>query len=464
MRTEGRQPTLWGCRADASPEGTEGPGAPSPDGMAPGGDAGDAGPGLLERICARENMREAYRRVKANAGAAGVDRVGVGQMHAWFSEHADELFSQLLDGTYVPSPTLRAEIPKKEKGKVRKLGIPTVADRVVQQAIAAVLTPIYEPMFHDSSYGFRPGRSAHDALHACRKACDEGYAWVVDMDLERFFDNVNHSRLIQLLSETIRDGRVISLIGRYLRAGVVEGGVLGGTEAGTPQGGPLSPLLSNVMLNELDWELDRRGHRFVRYADDCMILCRSRRAAERTLESIVRFIEGRLLLKVNREKTKVVHITRAKFLGYGFGSTKGKCWFRLHPDSYRAMKDRVRELTSRSDAIPSRERPRLLASFIRGWVAYYRLCSMKGRMAEADGWMRRRIRALFWKRRKRVRTRFRMLRRLGFGRQRALMCASCRKGCWRAAGTFLQSALTSDVLARMGYISFSGCYAAMQAG
>ena len=435
------------------------------DGMAPGGDAGmQASRGLLEEIAGRGNMRRAYRRVKANAGAPGVDRVDVRQMHDYFAAHADEIFAQLLDGTYAPAPVRRVEIPKREKGKVRKLGIPTVADRVVQQAIVGVLSPIYEPMFHESSYGFRPGRGAHDALRACQRAYDEGYVWVVDMDLERFFDNVSHSKLIQLLSDTIRDGRVVSLIHRFLKAGVMEGGVIRATEAGTPQGGPLSPLLSNVMLNELDWELDRRGHRFVRYADDCMILCRSRKAAERTLGSIARYIEGKLFLKVNREKTSVARLTQVKFLGYGFGSTRGKCWFRLHPKSLAAMKEKVRKLTARSSAIPNAERPALLASFIRGWVGYYRLCSMKGRMQDVDQWMRRRIRMVYWKQWKRVRTRYRMLRRLGFGHGRALMCASTRKGYWRAAGSFMQVALPGARLASMGYISFSGCYAAMHAG
>ena len=297
---------------------------------------------LMERIVDKDNMREAYAKVRSNRGSAGADRMGVSEMHDYFKEHADELFEQVLTGKYAPSPVLRVEIPKQEKGKMRKLGIPTVVDRVVQQAIAQQLTPLFEPQFHDSSYGFRPGRGAHDALLACKRNVDEGYIWVVDMDLERFFDTVCQPKLIQILSETVKDGRVVSLVHKYLNAGVMVGGVREETRVGVPQGGPLSPLLANIMLNELDWELDRRGHRFVRYADDAMVFCRSRKAAKRTLESITRFIEGRLRLKVNAEKTCVARFNQVKYLGYAFYRSKGECRFRVHPKSVKRMKDRVR--------------------------------------------------------------------------------------------------------------------------
>ncbi len=313
---------------------------------------------LLERIADKDNMRHAYRKVKANKGAAGVDKMSVSEMYDYFKDHSDELIKQIKEGEYAPSPVLRVEIPKKEKGKVRKLGIPTVVDRVVQQAIVAQLTPLFEPKFSDSSYGFRPKRSAHDALYACKRHIDAGYVWVVDMDLEKLFDTVCQSKLIQVISETVTDGRVVSLIHKYLNAGVMVGEKLEETKVGMPQGGPLSPLLSNILLNELDRELERRGHKFVRYADDCMIFCKSKRAAERTCKSITRFIEGKLFLKVNHEKTSIAYFNQVKYLGYAFYRHKGKCRFRVHPKSIVAMKERIRELTARSNAMSNEYRPK----------------------------------------------------------------------------------------------------------
>ncbi len=414
---------------------------------------------LMERIVDRDNMRRAYGKVKANKGAAGIDRMGVAEMREYFSRHSDELFSQIEEGRYAPSPVLRVEIPKKEKGKVRKLGIPTVVDRVVQQAVAIQLTPLFEPKFSDSSYGFRPGRGAHDALRACKRRIDDGYGWVVDMDLERFFDTVCQSKLIQVLSETVTDGRVVSLIRKYLNAGVMADGVLEETEVGMPQGGPLSPLLSNVMLNELDRELERRGHRFVRYADDCMIFCRSKRAAERTCESITRFIEGRLFLKVNREKTEVACFNEVKYLGYAFYLRKGECRFRVHPDSVEAMKGRVRELTARSSAMSNEERPMAVTRFVRGWINYFKLADMRKLLEGVDQWMRRRIRMVYWKQWKRVRTRFSMLQRCGIPRGKAWEYANSRKGYWRVAGSaIMHRAIKTEQLSRKGYLFFSDCY------
>ena len=279
---------------------------------------------LLERIIDRDNLNRAYKKVKANKGAGGTDGMSVDELLPYLKENNRQLIQKIADGKYKPNPVLRVEIPKEEKGKVRKLGIPAVVDRVIQQAIMQVLSPIYEEQFADESYGFRPKRSAHNALRRCQENVNDGYVYVVDMDLEKFFDTVCQSKLIEILSRKIKDGRVISLIHKYLNAGVVQNGMFERTEVGVPQGGPLSPLLSNIMLNELDKELSRRGHRFVRYADDCMIFCKSRKSAERTLKSIIPYIEKKLFLKVNQEKTKVEHISKTKFLGYAFYQHKGE--------------------------------------------------------------------------------------------------------------------------------------------
>lgn len=276
---------------------------------------------LLEVILSPDNMNKAYKAVVRNKGKGGIDKMSCEQLLPWLLANKDELIRSLLDGTYRPNPVRRVEIPK-GNGKMRLLGIPTVVDRMVQQAINQVLTIIYEPQFSKRSFGFRPRRGCLSALQEVRKTVDEGYKYVVDLDLERFFDTVNHSKLIELLSRTIKDGRVVSLIHKYLRSGVIDKGLWHASEEGTPQGGPLSPLLSNIMLNELDKELARRGHPFVRYADDAMIFCKSKRAAERVKSSITNFIEGKLFLKVNKEKTVVSNIRGVKYLGYSFMYTK----------------------------------------------------------------------------------------------------------------------------------------------
>ena len=460
------QLTLWGLQAMVPAERGEQPEASSAQGMTPAESASANCPtDLMERIVDRDNMRRAYGKVKANKGAAGIDRMGVAEMREYFGRHSDELFGQIREGRYAPSPELRVEIPKKEKGKVRKLGIPTVVDRVVQQAIVIQLTPLFEPKFSDSSYGFRPGRGAHDALRACKRHIDDGYGWVVDMDLEKFFDTVCQSKLIQILSETVTDGRVVSLIHKYLNAGVMVNGALEETKVGMPQGGPLSPLLSNVMLNELDRELERRGHRFVRYADDCMVFCRSERAAQRTCKSIIRFIEGKLFLKVNREKTCVARYDKVKYLGYAFYCRKGECRLRVHPDSVKAMKERVRELTARSNAMSNEERPMAVTCFVRGWVNYFKLADMKTMLTKVDEWMRRRIRMVYWKQWKRIRTRFRMLQRCGIEKGKAWEFANSRKGYWRVAGSaILTRAIKTEQLRRKGYLFFSDCYGQVRVG
>ena len=412
---------------------------------------------LLELIIRTGNLNRAYRRVKRNKGSAGIDRMQVDELLPYLEEHGEELIQQLREGKYKPNPVRRVEIPKEEKGKVRKLGIPTVVDRMVQQAIAQELTPLYEVQFSDNSFGFRPGRGQHDALKRSQQLVDEGYAFVVSMDLAAYFDTVNHSKLVEVLSRTVKDGRVISLIHKYLNAGVMEDGGFHSTEEGVPQGGPLSPLLGNVMLNELDKELERRGHKFVRYADDCMIFCKSRKSAERTMRNIIPYITEKLFLKVNLEKTTVAHISKVKYLGYGFYRHKGKCRLRAHQKSVAKMRKRLRELTCRGNRWSSEERKQELKTYICGWVNYFKLADMRKLMKETDEWLRHRIRALIWKQWKRVRTRYRMLQRLHVEEWKVHEMANCRKGPWRAA-MMLNSVITKERLARAGYTSMLDQY------
>ena len=412
---------------------------------------------LLELIIRKDNLNKAYLQVKRNKGKGGIDGMQVDELLPYLREHQTELIQQLRDGKYKPNPVRRVEIPKEEKGKVRKLGIPTVIDRVVQQAVAQELTPLYEVQFSDNSFGFRPGRGAHDALKRCKTLADEGYVYVVSMDLEAYFDTVSHSKLIEVLGKTVKDGRVISLIHKFLNAGVMEDGGFKPTEEGVPQGGPLSPLLGNVMLNELDKELERRGHKFVRYADDCMIFCKSRKSAQRTLDHIVPFITGKLFLKVNLRKTTVAHISKVKYLGYGFYRYNGKCRLRLHPKSEAKMKNRLRELTCRGNRWSNPERERKLREYVRGWMNYYRFADMKRLMGKTDEWLRRRIRAVYWKQWKKVRTRYRIFRALHMDEWKVHVLANCRKGTWRAAG-MLNSVLTKEILARLGYPSMLNQY------
>lgn len=413
---------------------------------------------LLDTILRSDNLNAAYKRVKANKGSGGIDGMQADELLPYLRDHRDELVRQVREGRYKPNPVRRVEIPKEETGKVRKLGIPTVVDRMIQQAIAQELTPIYEEQFSDNSYGFRPGRSAHDALAKCRRYVDEGYVYAISMDLQAYFDTVNHSKLVEVLSRTIKDGRVISLIHKYLNAGVMEDGGFHATPEGVPQGGPLSPLCGNVMLNELDKELERRGHKFVRYADDCMILCKSRKSAERTLEHIIPFITGKLYLKVNLEKTTVSHISKVKYLGYSFYRNKGKCRMRVHPKSIEKMKNRIRELTVRGNKWSNPEREKKLRQYTTGWINYYRYADMKSLTEATDEWLRHRIRAVYWKQWKRVRTRYKMLRALHLAEWKVHEMANCRKGVWRAA-EMLNSALTRQILVdRLGYPSMTAHY------
>ena len=387
---------------------------------------------LLEEILSRENMMLAYKKVKANKGASGIDGVTISEIDDYLKENWMDIRDKIRKRKYKPKPVRRVEIPK-PNGGVRNLGVPTVVDRIIEQAIVQKLTPIVEPHFSEYSYGFRPKRRAQQAIVKLLEYFNDGYTYVVDIDLEKFFDNVPQDKLMTLVGKLIQDPDTESLIRKYLNAGVIADGIFERTEVGMPQGGPLSPLLSNVMLNELDKELERRGHRFVRYADDCMILCKSKKSAERTLRNIIPFIEGKLFLKVNRKKTEVAHISKVKYLGYTFYRYKGKCRLRVHAKSVVKMKNKIRELTDRNKGISNKKREKEYQEYVRGWVQYYRLADMKGLLKRTDEWARRRIRAVYWKQWKKIKTRYRMLKALGMEHWMAKELACSRKGYWRMA-------------------------------
>lgn len=416
--------------------------------------------GLLEQILTSENLNQAYKQVKRNRGAGGIDGMQVDSLLPFLKENQMKLVQSIRDGKYRPKPVRRVEIPK-ENGKTRKLGIPTVVDRLIQQAISQVLTPIYEKQFSDNSYGFRPKRGAHDALKRCQTNMTEGYKYVVDMDLEKYFDTVNQSKLIQLLSETIKDGRVIALIHKFLNAGVMVGGLFEESSEGVPQGGPLSPLLGNIMLNECDHELEKRGHRFVRYADDLMIFCKSKKAAQRTLDHLLPYIEGKLFLRVNREKTKVANVRAVKYLGYGFYIYRGEGRLRIHPKCVQKLKDKIRQVTGRSNGMGIEERKTRLNQTVRGWVNYFKLADAKNLLEGLDEWLRSRIRMVTWKRWKKIRTRYENLKRAGANEEKAWEWANTRKGYWRTAHSpILSSTLSNDRIKRAGYLGLMECYSA----
>ena len=412
---------------------------------------------LLDLILRKDNLNAAYKKVKSNKGSGGIDGMQVDELLPYLRENQETLIQEIRDGKFKPNPVRRVEIPKETKGEFRMLGVPTVVDRVIQQAITQELTTIYEDQFSENSFGFRPKRGAHDALRQCQENVNEGYVYVVDMDLEKFFDTVCQSKLIEVLSRTIKDGRVISLIHKYLNAGVIANGIFERTEIGMPQGGPLSPLLSNIMLNELDKELERRGHRFVRYADDCMFFCKSKKSEERTLKNIIPFIEEKFFLKVNRKKTTVAHVSKVKYLGSSFYRNKGKCRFRVHPKSVAKMKNKIRELTDRNNGMSNAKREEKYQQFVRGWVNYFKLADMKNLLKDTDEWARRRIRAVYWKQWKKIKTKYRMLKALGMDHWKAKELACSRKGCWRMAQV-LNQIFSNKIIAKLGYIPMLDYY------
>lgn len=413
---------------------------------------------LLERILARENMILAMKRVIKNKGSHGVDGMRCDELRTYIIEHWATIKLKLLDGTYSPSPVRRVEIPKPNGGK-RLLGIPTVLDRMIQQGIAQELTRIYDPSFSDNSYGFRPNRSAQDAIKKSKEYINQGNKWVVDMDLEQFFDKVNHDILMERLSRKIKDKRVLKLIRKYLESGIMVNGIRVNNEEGTPQGGPLSPLLSNIMLDEIDKELEKRGHKFCRYADDCNIYVKSRKAGNRVLKSMTYHLENKLKLKVNEEKSKVDLVTRRKFLGYSFYFVKDGVEIRIHEKSYERFKTKIREITNRNTGISMEMRLKKLNEVTVGWLNYFSVAKAKGKIVELEQWIRRRLRACIWKQWKKIRTKYTNLKRLGVPTYKAWEYANTRKGYWRISNSpIVATTLGNKYLEELGYKSITKRY------
>lgn len=385
---------------------------------------------LMEMILERRNMFRALKQVRAKKGAPGVDGMTVDQIGGYLKRHWLKIREDLLNSNYNPFPVRRKEIEKPDGG-IRLLGIPTVLDRIIQQAIAQILEQVWDPTFSEFSYGFRPGRSTHDAVRRAKSYLLDGYTYVVDMDLSKFFDRVNHDRLMSRLATKIQDKRVLKLIRRYLTAGTMTDGFISYSDEGTPQGGPLSPLLSNIVLDELDKELGTRGHKFVRYADDFMIYCKSRKAAERVKTSITGFITVKLKLKVNEEKSAVSRPWLRKFLGFTFIHMYGQTKIRIHTKAIERFKERIRELTDRNCGKSLYQIIEKLNEYLRGWWNYYRLTEAKYILKALNNWIIRRLRCLVWKQWKNPRTKVRNLKKLGIAHKYAVSCGNTRKKHWR---------------------------------
>jgi Retron-type reverse transcriptase len=388
---------------------------------------------LMEEVCNRENLKRALRRVKANKGSPGIDGMKVGELPSYLKQHWPAMREQLLSGTYQPQPVRRVEIAKPDGG-VRKLGIPTVLDRFLQQAVMQVLQSRWDRTFSEHSHGFRPQRSAHQAVAKAQQYIARGHCWVVDLDLEKFFDRVNHDRLMAAIAWRVSDKRMLKLIRAFLESGVMENGLVSPVEEGTPQGGPLSPLLSNLVLDELDRELERRQHRFVRYADDCNIYVASERAGKRVMQSVTRFIRRRLKLKVNEAKSAVARPQQRKFLGFSF--TRGAIVKRrIAPKALLRCKQRVRELTRRTRGISLEQMMKELASYLRGWKGYFDYCQTPSVLQRLEEWIRRRLRSVIWKQWKRGSVRFARLRHRNVGPDLAAQTAGSPHGPWRLANS-----------------------------
>ena len=407
---------------------------------------------LLEKVLDDKNLFEAYKQVYKNKGASGVDRVTVDELGEYMYLHKEEIKEQIRNRKYKPSPVRRVYIPK-ENGDKRGLGIPTVVDRVIQQAIVQVLSPIYEEQFSDTSYGFRAGRSCEMAIVKLLEYFNDGYTWIVDIDLEKFFDTVCHDKLISIIMKTIHDGELVSLIRKYLVSGVMENGVVQPTKVGTPQGGNLSPLLSNIMLNELDKELEKRGLRFTRYADDCIIVVKSEKAANRVMESITKFIEKKLGLKVNAEKSKIAKPHEIKYLGYGFYYSKaGIVKPKPHLKSIQKFKRKLKQLTKRNWSMALSVRIIKLNQVIRGWINYFRIADMKKHMNDITSHLNRRIRCIIWKQWKKSTKRIESLIKLGCDKEQAKAIAFSRKSYWRVS-IFISIFITNKKLKQKGLVS-----------
>jgi RNA-directed DNA polymerase len=388
---------------------------------------------LMEEVCGRRNCQQALARVKSNKGSAGIDGMTVEQLPAYLKQHWPTIREQLLRGTYKPQPVKRVEIPKPDGG-MRKLGIPTVLDRFIQQTVLQVLQRSWDRTFSEHSYGFRPGRSAHQAVSQAQQYIADGYGWVVDLDLEKFFDRVNHDQLMAKLARRISDKRLLKLIRAFLRAGVLEGGLVSPVDEGTPQGGPLSPLLSNIVLDELDRELERRGHRFVRYADDCNIYVRSQRAGERVMKSVSEFITRKLKLKVNEEKSAVSRPSKRKFLSFSF-TWQRKPKRRIAPKAIARFRQRVRELTRRTRGVKVETMIAQLSRYLLGWRGYFGFCQTPSVLRSLEEWLRRRLRSFVWKQWKRGKVRFAELRKRGVSQDLAAQTVGSAHGPWRLSNS-----------------------------
>jgi RNA-directed DNA polymerase len=388
---------------------------------------------LMEEVCERENCKQALARVRANKGSAGVDGMTVQQLPEFLQQHWPAIREQLLSGTYKPQPVKRVEIPKPDGG-VRKLGIPTVLDRFIQQAVMQVLQGRWDRTFSEHSYGFRPGRSAHQAVEAAQKYIAAGNRWCVDLDLEKFFDRVSHDKLMGKIAERVSDKRLLKLIRAFLTAGVMEDGLVSPVDEGTPQGGPLSPLFSNIVLDEFDRELERRGLRFARYADDSNIYVRSRRAGERVMESLKRFITTKLKLKVNEQKSAVARPWERKFLGFSF-TANHEPKRRIAPKAVLRFKVKVRKLTRRTRGVSTERMAEELARYLRGWIGYFGKCQTPSLLEDLEKWFRRRLRSAIWKQWKRGSVRFAELQKRGVGKDLAAKTAGSAHGPWRLANS-----------------------------
>lgn len=413
---------------------------------------------LLEDVLERNNMLEAMYRVIRNKGSHGIDGMKTDELREHVKKTWVTVKAKLLEGKYNPSPVRRVEIPKPDGG-VRLLGIPTVQDRMIQQAIAQVLSKLYEPTFSESSFGFRPNRGAKNAIKQSETYINQGYKWVVDMDLEKFFDKVNHNILMGKLEKKIKDKRLLKLIRKYLESGVLINGIKVSSEEGTPQGGPLSPLLANIMLDDVDKELEKRGHKFCRYADDCNIYVKSKRAGLRVMDSITRIIENELKLKVNKDKSAVDIVSKRKFLGFSFYFVKGVAKIRIHEKSIKRFKEKVKSITNRNRGISMDLRLLKLNYSIKGWINYFGIANAKRKLSELDKWIRRRLRACIWKQWKKIRTRYRNLVKLGIDNWKAWEYANTRKGHWKISGSpILNKSLHNKYLESIGFVSLTQTY------
>jgi Retron-type reverse transcriptase len=413
---------------------------------------------LLEKILARDNMLIAMKRVIANKGSHGIDGMRVDELRPFVIGHWQNVKQKLLEGRYKPSPVRRVEIPKSDGG-IRLLGIPTVLDRLIQQAIAQELSKIYDPTFSDNSYGFRPNKSAKQAILKAREYISDGYKWVVDMDLEKFFDSVNHDILMERLSRKIKDKRVLKLIRGYLKSGVMLNGIKINSDEGTPQGGPLSPLLANILLDEVDKELESRCHKFCRFADDNNIYVKSKKAGIRVMKSMRKILENRLKLKVNKDKSAVDLVIKRKYLGFSFYFGRDGVNIRIHEKSYKRFKDKIRKITNRNISISMEVRMKKLNEYTVGWINYYGVAKASARVKDLEEWIRRRLRACIWKQWKKVKTKYSNLKRLGLPPNKAWQYANTRKGYWRISNSpILNLTLNNNYLENLQYKSISKRY------